>query len=113
MLVVWELEAHYHSRPRSYWFLGADEQSAGADVGHVSSNSRRTAAAVCEFKFDLSANRGTFETSPFQLSRTSHIAPSALVCAGMFDTAPVEMDRPMEAGCAPHLWGNPGRLGGN
>src|SRR5882724_2842574 len=76
MLIVWQLEAHHHSRSSTYWLLGADEQTAGADIGHVFSNSRRTATAVCELKFNLGANGGTLETSSFKLSGTSHVSPS-------------------------------------
>jgi hypothetical protein len=75
MFVIGQLEAHYHSRTWADRLLSADEQPSGADVGHVFSDARRTAAAVCEFKFNLGANGGTLETSSFKLSGTSHLTP--------------------------------------
>src|SRR6185369_4036588 len=86
MLVVRKLKAHNHSCSRTYRLLSCDKQTTAAHVRHVPPDAGGTTAAVCEFEFDLGSNRGTLKTSPFQLSRTSHIAPSTRVYRGE-DTA--------------------------
>jgi hypothetical protein len=64
------------------------EQSAGADVGHVSSDARGTAAAVGQLKFNLRLNGSTLKPSSFELRGTSHMAPSArCFCRGVKNIA--------------------------
>jgi len=75
--IAWQLEAHDHSSSCANWLVSRYEQTTGANVGHVFSDARRTAAAVGKLKFNLRVDGGTLKTSSFQLSRTSHLTPSA------------------------------------
>jgi hypothetical protein len=61
---VWKLEPDDHPRTRAYRLFGIYEETAGADIGHVSPHASWTAAGVRKFVLDLSRNRGTLEPSP-------------------------------------------------